>query len=128
MAKRILVVDDDPNMLLLVDYNLRKKGYEVETASDAETGLELAREGRFDLLILDLMLPGFTGFEICDRLRQEERFRDTPILMLTARSQIEDFEEASRVGVTDYITKPFDPIALAETLGQYLAPSTKPAP
>jgi DNA-binding response OmpR family regulator len=111
---RILVVDDDPNMLLLIRYNLEQRGLAVTSAGDGPEGLRLATEEPFDLIILDVMLPGFSGFELCARLRETERGRDVPVLLLTARSQAGDFEQASRAGATDYVLKPFDPVALAE--------------
>jgi len=122
--KRILVVDDDPNMLLLIDFNLASKGYAVTTATDGATAVELARTGSFDLLILDLMLPGMSGFQVTETLRALPRCAATPVLLVTARSRMEDFEKAARVGVTDYITKPFDPIALVEQVDGILGTST----
>jgi DNA-binding response OmpR family regulator len=119
-SAKILVVDDDPSVLLLIEFNLKQRGYSVETATDAPSALHKALEGDFDLLILDVMLPGFSGFQLCERLRRERRFLDTPILLVTARSQVEDFEEAAKVGATDYITKPFDPAALVRQVGEYL--------
>ena len=118
---RILVVDDDPNMLLLVRFNLEQRGWTVVTAEDGPTGLELATGQRFDLVILDLMLPGASGFDVCRGLRAEGPNREAPVLMLTARSQMRDFEEASRAGATDYVLKPFDPISLADQVAAHLA-------
>ena len=86
--KKILVVDDDPNMLLLIDFNLSQRGYAVTTATDGATALQLAQHGSFDLLILDLMLPGLTGFQITERLRRLPRFSAIPILLVTARSRM----------------------------------------
>jgi DNA-binding response OmpR family regulator len=126
--ERILVVDDDPNMLLLIDYNLSQRGYRVETSTDGPTGLRRALEGDFDLLILDVMLPGLSGFRITESLRGDPRGRDVPILLVTARSRMEDFEEASQVGATEYITKPFDPIALVEQVDSILRSSTGTGP
>ena len=123
--KKILVVDDDPNMLLLIDFNLSQRGYAVTTATDGATALQLAQHGSFDLLILDLMLPGLTGFQITERLRRLPRFSAIPILLVTARSRMEDFERASQVGATDYITKPFDPIALVEQVDGILGQSPR---
>ena len=120
-APRILVVDDDPNMLLLVRFNLEQRGWTVVTADDGPSGLKLATEQRFDLVILDLMLPGISGFDVCRGLRAGDSNRDVPVLMLTARSQMDDFEEASRVGATDYVLKPFDPIALADQVAAHIA-------
>ncbi len=123
-SKRILVVDDDPNMLLLIDFNLRKRGYEIETATDGPTAMRRALEGDFDLVILDVMLHGLSGFDITRALRDDPSCRKVPVILVTARSRMEDFEEASKVGVTDYITKPFDPIALVDQVDGILHSST----
>lgn len=117
-APRILVVDDDPNMQLLIRFNLEQKGYTVDTAGDGAEGLARAQSAPFDLVILDVMLPEISGFDLCEQLRREY---DYPVLLLTARSQMEDFEQASRVGATDYILKPFDPLALADQVASHLA-------
>lgn len=117
---RILVVDDDPNMLLLIQYNLEKRGHAVATASHGQVGLDLALGNHFDLVILDLMIPGQSGLEICRQLRQLDRYSKTPILLVTARSQMEDFDRAAEHGVTDYVTKPFDPLRFAEQVDEHL--------
>ena len=79
---RILVVDDEESILQFVSYNLRKEGYDVTTATDGEAALELAAEQQFDLVVLDIMLPGVDGYEVCRRLRAAG---DTPVLFLSAR-------------------------------------------
>jgi DNA-binding response OmpR family regulator len=126
--KRILVVDDDPNMLLLIDFNLSARGHDVEKVTDGPTGLRRALEGGFDLVILDVMLPGLSGFRIAQSLREDPRGRDVPILLVTARSRTEDFERASLVAATDYITKPFDPIALVDQVDRILGVTPGTAP
>ena len=118
---RILVVDDDPNMLLLVRFNLEQRDWAVETAEDGPSGLERVLSEPFDLVILDLMLPGASGFDLCRALRADGPNQDVPVLMLTARSQMGDFEEAHKAGATDYVMKPFDPIALSDQVAAHLA-------
>jgi DNA-binding response OmpR family regulator len=104
MAARILVVDDERPLVESIGFALRREGHEVEEAFDGVQALELARTGRFDLLVLDVMLPGMSGFEVCRVVRQES---PVPILLLTARSDETDRVVGLDLGADDYITKPF---------------------
>jgi len=107
MSARILLVEDEPGLVLTVSDLLAAEGYEVETATDGETGMAKAAGGKFDVVILDVMLPRKNGFEVCRDLRQ--RGIDVAILMLTARSQVVDRVLGLKLGADDYLTKPFDP-------------------
>lgn len=102
---RILIIEDDPDMSMGLRDNLEFEGYEVLSSSDGEAGLELAREHHPHCILLDIMLPGMDGFEVCQRLR-EERIR-VPIIMLTARGQEIDKVRGLELGADDYVTKPF---------------------
>ncbi len=104
MSTRILVVEDEPALQETLAYNLQKEGYEVEVAGDGAAGLAAARSHPPDLILLDIMLPGLDGFEVCRRLRQE---MNTPVLMLTAREDEIDRVVGLEVGADDYLTKPF---------------------
>lgn len=104
MAEKILVVDDEISLQETLEYNLKKEGYEVQTTGDGEEALELARVMEPDLIILDVMLPGLDGFEICRILRRE---MSTPVLMLTARDDTIDRVVGLEVGADDYMAKPF---------------------
>jgi DNA-binding response OmpR family regulator len=104
MNTRVLVVDDEPTLLSTMRFNLGKEGYEVLTAADAESALKAARQGSPDLIILDLMLPGMHGFEVCRVLRKET---NVPIMILTAKTDEIDKVVALELGADDYITKPF---------------------
>jgi two-component system, OmpR family, alkaline phosphatase synthesis response regulator PhoP len=106
MATKVLVVDDEENLLRLVRSYLERDGFVVNTAEDGETALELIRDIRPDLIVLDVMLPGLDGVEVCRRLRQ---FSDAYVLMLTARSEEIDKIVGLAVGADDYLTKPFSP-------------------
>jgi len=110
MAKRILLVEDEPGLQLTLSDRLRSEGYAVEAASDGDTGYERATEETFDLIILDVMLPGKNGFDVCRDLRQAGRTQ--PILMLTARDQVADKVVGLKLGADDYLTKPFENIEL----------------
>ena len=104
MPEKILVVDDEISLQETVAYNLKKQGYEVQTTGDGTEALDLAREMNPDLIILDVMLPGLDGFEICRILRKE---MTTPVLMLTARDDEIDRVVGLEVGADDYMAKPF---------------------
>ena len=104
MAERVLIVEDDLVLRETLSYNLIRQGYEVTTAADGKRGVELAQRTRPDLILLDIMLPGIDGFEVCRVLRQET---NAPIIMLTARDDEVDKIVGLEVGADDYLTKPF---------------------
>ncbi|HEX3743562.1 MAG TPA: response regulator transcription factor [Bryobacteraceae bacterium] len=106
MNSRILLVEDAPDVQLIVADLLRGHGHEVVVSSDGSEGLRVAGEQQFDLMILDVMLPGIDGFELCRAVR--ERGFDGGVLMLTARAQVDDRVEGLRTGADDYLIKPFD--------------------
>jgi two-component system alkaline phosphatase synthesis response regulator PhoP len=108
--KRVLVIDDDVKTVELVKLYLRRDGYKVLEAYDGNEGLRLARQTRPDLIVLDLMLPGVDGLELCRQLREES---DVPIIMLTARTTENDRLKGLELGADDYVTKPFSPRELA---------------
>ena len=132
MGKRILVVDDDPTSLKLLDLILSKEGYQVMTASNGLEALRKARLESPDLLILDVMLPGFDGFEICHRLRTEPATATMPIMMLSSKQQKSDQDAASKVGANAFLAKPVDRTALltkvTELLGDQKPPEPEPKP
>ncbi len=108
MAKQsILVIDDEKDILKLLQYNLEKEGYQVSLAKTGEEGLELAKRKLPDLIVLDLMLPGIDGLEVCKLIRGQKSTSYIPILMLTAKSTETDQIVGLELGATDYITKPF---------------------
>lgn len=107
MSSRILLIEDEPGLVLTLTDLMAGEGYEVESAIDGITGLARAGRERFDLVVLDVMLPGMTGLDVCRSLRQ--RGNDIPILMLTAKSQLTDRVVGLKLGADDYVTKPFEP-------------------
>ena len=111
--KHILVVDNEADLVELVSYNLKKEGFAVDTASDGETALSKVKKGKYDLIILDLMLPGIQGIELCRTLRAGMKTSGIPIIMLTARSEEVDKILGLEMGADDYMTKPFSPRELA---------------
>jgi two-component system alkaline phosphatase synthesis response regulator PhoP len=123
MSRSILLIEDEPGLVVTVTDLLASEAYTIESARDGETGLKLALDTRFDLIILDVMLPGRNGFEICRGVR--ERGIGTPILMLTARAQVTDRVVGLRIGADDYLVKPFDPAELLARVEALLRRSRK---
>ncbi|HUC84672.1 MAG TPA: response regulator transcription factor [Candidatus Acidoferrales bacterium] len=118
MSSRILIVEDEPGILLVIVDLLRAEGHMVETATEGKTGLARATEQKYDLLVLDVMLPGLNGFEICHGVR-EQGF-DGAVLMLTAKGQIRDRVHGLQTGADDYLVKPFDPDELVARVSALL--------
>jgi two-component system alkaline phosphatase synthesis response regulator PhoP len=107
MSSSILLIEDEPGLVVTLSDLLAAEGYQVESAMDGPTGLARAASGRFDLVVLDVMLPGKNGFDVCRELRQQGK--DVAILMLTARTQLVDRVVGLKLGADDYQVKPFDP-------------------
>src|ERR687883_1656181 len=126
MSKRILLIEDEPGLVLTLTDRLSKEGYAVETARDGELGLRRATTELFDVILLDVMLPRKNGFDVCRDLRQQGV--QTPVLMLTARGQVVDKVIGLKLGADDYVTKPFEMLELMARVEALLrrAP-TKPA-
>lgn len=113
MAKeRILVVDDEEDILELVRYNLDKEGYTVLCAESGEQALDMVRAHKPDLIVLDLMLPGINGLDVCKTLKQDTQTASIPIIMLTAKSEDIDIVTGLELGADDYVVKPFSPRVL----------------
>ncbi len=107
--RKIVVVEDEENILEVIAYNLTREGYKVLRATDGEQGLQLIRRERPDLVLLDLMLPGMDGIEVCQRLRSDQLLSDILVIMVTAKSEETDVVLGLGVGADDYIAKPFSP-------------------
>jgi len=113
MAKeRILVVDDEEDLLELIRFHLSREGYQLVLAATGEDALKKAGREAFDLVVLDLMLPGLDGLEVAKALKAEARTRTLPIIMLTAKGEDADIVTGLEIGADDYITKPFSPRVL----------------
>jgi two-component system alkaline phosphatase synthesis response regulator PhoP len=110
-APRVLLIEDEPGLIVTLTDRLKSEGYEVDVAADGLAGLERASRDPWDLIVLDVMLPGASGFDVCRDIRQ--RGVTTPIIMLTARGQIVDKVLGLKLGADDYLTKPFDMLELS---------------
>ena len=119
-GERVLIVDDEPDILALCSYHLAKAGYRVSTASTGPEGLGAAHEERPALVVLDLMLPEMSGFDVLERLRADDATRDIAVLMLTARREEPDRIRGLSLGADDYLTKPFSPQELVLRVGAIL--------
>ena len=125
MDAKILIIEDEAGLVTALRDRLRKEGYEVSVAKDGLQGLELASQGNFELILLDLMLPGQSGLTVCQKLRQQGS--NTPILMLTARRQTMDKVVGLRTGADDYLTKPFKMAELLARIDALLRRAGRPA-
>ncbi len=124
----ILIVDDEADLVELVSYNLRKEGFVVDSASDGEAALAKIRKDKYSLVVLDLMLPGIQGIELCHILRSDQKTANLPIIMLTAKGEEVDRILGLEIGADDYITKPFSPRELVARVKAVLRRSIgKPA-
>ena len=105
---RVLVVDDEPDLIRILEFGLRAAGYQVDIAADGQEGLKKARELRPDIILLDLMLPKLDGYKVCRLLKFDERYRQIPIIILSARTQEGDQTLAKEMGANRFITKPYE--------------------
>ncbi len=119
--KKILLVDDEEDVLRTVGFRLQSSGYDVVTASDGLEGLEKAHSEKPDLVILDLMLPKMDGYKVCAFLKKDTRYRNIPIIMFTAKAGDLDKKIGLEVGADAYVMKPFEPPELVEAVEKLLA-------
>jgi len=115
---RILIVDDEPDYVSTIQYHLKWGGYDVITAVNGKEGLEKAAEEKPDLVLLETSMPVMNGWEMLERLRKNPDLKNTPVIMVTARCEVQDIETASSFGISDYVAKPFD---FAELKGKIAA-------
>jgi DNA-binding response OmpR family regulator len=122
MSHKILIADDEPNILISLEFLMKREGYDVVVVRDGQQALEAIIGGHPDLVLLAVMMPVKSGFEVCQEVRALDAVKDTPILMLTAKGRDVDVAKGMAMGATDYITKPFSTREMArkvrELLGQ----------
>ena len=122
MNKHVLLVEDEPNIIEAVSFLLSREGWSVSTHSNGHDAADVIRAKQPDVLVLDVMLPGRSGFDILEDIRSEGACKDVPVLMLTARGQTKDRERAERLGATRFMTKPFSNAEIIETLHELSGP------
>lgn len=120
MSKKILVVDDETELLKAISILLKTSGYEVIAAQDGQEGLEKAKSLSPDLIVLDILMPKMDGYEVCRLLKFDEKYKSIPIIMLTAKVQDIDKAMGKKVGADDYITKPFETQDLVDKIKKHL--------
>lgn len=120
MKKRILIVDDEPSILETIKFHLEMNDYDILSATDGMEALKLARSKGPDLILLDLMLPLMDGYKVCKMLKMDRRYKDIPVIMLTAKAGSVDEVEGYQSGADAYIKKPFDLEALSSVVEEML--------
>lgn len=121
MSERILVVDDEQYILRIFSFLLGKWGFEVITAQNGQEGLNILKNDKPDLILLDMSMPVMDGFQMLEQLRKDPQLKDIPVIMLTANSDTKNIKEASTYGIEDYLTKPFEPEDLRQRIDSILA-------
>jgi len=118
---KVLIADDEPNIVISLEFMLKREGYEVTVARDGAAALAAIRAERPALVLLDAMMPGMSGFDVCEAVRADADLRDTPILMLTAKGRETDVARGVGAGADAYVTKPFSTRDLAQKIRDMLA-------
>lgn len=125
MTTKILIADDEPNILISLEYLMRREGFDVHVARDGQEVLDIVRRERPRLVLLDVMMPKKSGFEVCQELRSDDSVKDTLVLMLTAKGRDTDVAKGLAMGADGYVTKPFSTKELVQKVREMLA---SPAP
>ncbi|MGD9833100.1 MAG: response regulator transcription factor [Piscinibacter sp.] len=120
MTSKILIADDEPNILISLEYLMKREGFEVHVARDGHEALEVLRRERPRLVLLDVMMPGKSGFEVCQELRADESLQGTLVLMLTAKGRDTDVAKGLAMGADAYMTKPFSTRELVQKVREML--------
>ncbi len=118
---RVLIADDEPNIVLALEMLMRREGYEIRTVHDGEKAVEAARDFRPDLILLDVMMPKMDGYEVCERLRADPALKGVSIVMLTAKGREVEREKGMALGADLYITKPFSTRDVVQKVKEVLA-------
>ena len=123
MTHRILIADDEPNIVISLEYLMKREGYEVSIARDGQEAIDAILRERPHLVLLDVMMPVKTGFDVCQEVRATESVKDTLILMLTAKGRDTDVAKGLGVGASAYMTKPFSTKEMAQKVREMLEPA-----
>jgi DNA-binding response OmpR family regulator len=119
-SKKVLIVDDEPHLMLSITYVLQKEGYMIDSAVDGEEALQKVRESKPDLMFLDVMMPRKDGYEVCREIKASPELKDIYVIMLSAKGQASDREEGLKAGADDFVTKPFSPMAIVAKVKKIL--------
>jgi DNA-binding response OmpR family regulator len=120
MSQSVLIADDAPNIVLSLEFLMKQEGYEVFSVDNGEEALNFVEQHRPDLVLLDIMMPRKDGYEVCQAIRANEQYKDTRIIMLTAKGRDVEREKGLALGADDYITKPFSTREVVEKVRKYL--------
>ena len=120
MSKHVLIADDEPNIVISLEFLMKREGHRVSVARDGDAALEAIRRERPDLVLLDVMMPGKSGFEVCQAVRADESLATVKILMLSAKGRDTDLAKGSALGADAYMTKPFSTRELADKVRELL--------
>jgi DNA-binding response OmpR family regulator len=120
MSKKVLIADDEPNIVISLEFLMKREGHAVSVARDGPSALEAIRAGKPDLVLLDVMMPGLSGFEVCQAVRADEALAGVRILMLSAKGRDTDIAKGNAMGADAYMTKPFSTKELAEKVRELL--------
>ena len=121
MSKKVLIVDDEPNIVAALEFLLEKNGYDVKVAANGVEAIEQLDAFRPDLVLLDVMVPKLSGYEVCQRMRAEPKWRDIKIVMLSAKGREVEVNKGMSLGADLYVTKPFSSVELVATIQQLLS-------
>ncbi len=121
MKKKILIVDDEPNIVVPLEFLMKQNNYDVQSAETGEKALDLIATWKPDLILLDIMLPGMDGYEVCQKIRQEKEYNNTRIIFLSAMARSIDIAKGMGLAADDYITKPFATDYVVKTIKELLA-------
>jgi DNA-binding response OmpR family regulator len=119
---RVLIIEDEPHIVLALEFFLQREGFETATATDGEVGLELVRRLRPDVVLLDIMLPRRNGYEVCQAIKADRALADIPVIMLSARGQEVEVVKGLELGAAAYVTKPFGNVEILEAIRAVLPP------
>ena len=120
MGNKILIVDDEPNIARSLSFALNKDGYDVSIAVDGDQAMAMIRDSKPDVMILDVMMPKMSGYDVCREVKSDAELRDIYVMMLTAKGQKGDLERGLSLGADEYIAKPFSPIKLVARVNELL--------
>ena len=122
MAKRVLIADDEPNIVVSLEFLMKREGHRVLLARDGAAALQVIRQEKPDLVLLDVMMPGeLDGLQVCQRIKSDPKLAGLKVVLLTARGQARDREAGQLAGADDYLVKPFSPLQLIETIERLVA-------